>query len=397
MARLVERAVACAVAMIVLVAPCLFSVSDQGTLAPSSQQGYDFAAYYRAGHAVLVGSSPYVPETVAGPFSLTLRFGYFYPPPFAAGMIPLALFDPFVANALWIVLIAAGLVLAGATIAGAGDPRRAETPTAFVIALALGLSTPGFSGMAAGNVSPLLGVLSLAPLLATRQDALAGIAPAVGALTKIEPGLWGAYLLGAGRMRAVLAAAATGIGIIAATWLLPGVRAGWAEYPRVLANAAVSERAVEGYLGGNLSIAGLLGLSTEMAHVVEVALLGGAVVLMLLAGRYGKRFAPLAASVAMFSTPSMWLHSCLLAVPAALAVVALGPGARVGRLDLSGVRLAEALAVAFLVVSYLLLFVGVERLAAFILVIPLVLAAAVLGPRTQATDSGAASFSTSKV
>ena len=49
----------------------------------SSVQGYDFAAYYRAGRAILDGTSPYPPEMLQGPFLLNLQYGFFYPPPFA--------------------------------------------------------------------------------------------------------------------------------------------------------------------------------------------------------------------------------------------------------------------------------------------------------------------------
>jgi hypothetical protein len=257
------------------------------------------------------------------------------------------------------------------------------------------LSTPGFSGISAGNVSDLLGVLSLAPLLATRQDGLAGASTAVGTLSKIHTGLWGVYLIGAGRIRAALIAVGAGLTFLAVTYVMPGVRAGWADYPIVLANATASERVAEGYLGGNLSVAGVLGLSADTARVVEFVLLAVAVVLMLLAGRYGPRFAPFAAGVAMFSTVSMWLHSCMLVVPAALAVVAIGPGVHLGggMRHIPGPRLAELLAVAFLVTSYSLLILGVERTAAFALVVPLVLASALVGPDARAgrsTDGRAA-------
>jgi hypothetical protein len=395
-----EKALAYVAGLVLLVVPSLFTTWDRatGTLVASSSQGYDFAAYYRAGRAVLDGISPYPAEMLQGPFLLNLRYGFFYPPPFAAAVAPLALLSPFVANAVWIVILSAGILLCGATIAGAGQPRRAEPPMAIMIGLALGLSTPGFSGLVAGNVSPLLGLLALPPLLA-RRDGLAGPAMAVAALTKIAPAIWGAYLLGAGRIRALILAAVTVLGLAVVTYALPGVRAGWAEYPTVLANSAASERLVEGHLADNLSVAGVLGLPPGTDRLVEMGLFACSGLLMLVAGRYGVRWAPLAAAFGMFSTPSVWLHSCLLVAPVALIVVALGPGlsARGGRVALSGPRLAQVVAVAFLFGSYALLLLGVERLAAFVLVVPLVLAAAALGPGGQATDSGAASFSTSKV
>src|SRR5205085_7215369 len=114
---------------------------------------------------------------------------------------------------LWTLLLAVAILAMGATISGAGDVRRAHAPTAVVIALALGLSVPGVSGLGQGAISCALGALILCPLLAPGSR-VAGVATAVAAVAKIEPALWFGYLAGAGRFRTVLIAAGTGLGIV---------------------------------------------------------------------------------------------------------------------------------------------------------------------------------------
>jgi hypothetical protein len=366
-------------ALVLMVTPALLLAPDQGGLATWSHLGYDFAVYYHAGRAILAGMSPYPIEMVQGTFPL--NSGYFYPPPFAVAIVPLSLLPPLAANAVWIVLLAAGILLASAIIAGAGDLRRAETPRTIAIGLALAFSTPGLSSLSVGNVSTLLGVIALLPLLSRGRDGLTGVAMGVSAFTKIQPAIWIAYLAGKGRARPLLIAAGTGVGIVVVTYLLPGVRAGWVEYATVLANAAASERGFE----DNLSITGLLGLAPRVAGLVEFCLLATSTVLMALAGRYSMRLAPLAASVATLSSPTMWLSSCLLIIPTSLAVVALGPGLRShsGAVVMSGPRLAGLLALAFFGISYGLLFLDAKRIAALVLVVPIALAAVAAGPRGE--------------
>jgi hypothetical protein len=371
-------ALAYTIALVLLTGVPLSRAMDESGLPLTGLVGYDFGAYYHGARSILAGMSPYFPETVAGPFPLKVSW-YLYPPPFAALMTPFALLPAPVANVVWSLLLATAVLVTAAIVAGAGDPRRADPPIAIVIALSLGLSVPGMSGIGQGAVTVLLGLFSLAPLLA-RSDRLAGAATALAALAKIEPALWGAYLAGAWRVRALVVAAGTGLGIIILTYALPGVRAAWAEYPTVLANAAASERTV----GGNSGIGAMLGLSPGISHAAELGLLVLAAALMLLAGWYGVRFAPLASSVGLVATPSLWSHAAFLVVPGALALIAMGSGLVVrrgeGRVTLSGVRSAELFAVGFLLMSYLCFLIGLDRLMVYMIVLPPAAAAAWWGP-----------------
>jgi hypothetical protein len=367
------------IALVVLVVAPLVSAVWEGGLPITSVVGYDFGAYYHGAQSIRDGVSPFFRETVAGPFPLKVSW-YLYPPPFAVAIVPFSFLPAPAANLLWVALLAAGLLVTAAMIAGAGDLRRAEPPIAIVTALALGLSVPGVSGIGQGAVTSLLGLLGLAPLLLGATDRIAGLTTAAGALAKIQPGMWAAYLLGAGRMRAVLVAGGVTLAVLILTFALPGVRAGWAEYPTVLANAAASDRAIV----GNGGVGALLGLCPSSSHLVETAFLLLGAVLLFVAGRGGVRFAPLAMVVGLLSTPTLWSHATFLVLPGALLVVAMGPGVmfRLGGRErpISAPRLAELLAVGCFILSYCCFLSGLDRFMVYVLVLPTAAAAARWGP-----------------
>lgn len=149
--------------------------------APSSNAyGWDFRAFYAAGHAYLHLHSPYVSPTFA---NLTSQENFVYPPPVAALFAPLSLLPYPVAAAAFIatsgVLFALGLRLLGIR-----DWR------CYAAAL---LSLPVQSGLKVGALSPLLAFLLA--LVWRYRDRTAVAAPALALLVVSKLFLWPVALL----------------------------------------------------------------------------------------------------------------------------------------------------------------------------------------------------------
>ena len=116
------------------------------TLVGSRGFAFDFAAYHAAAARIASGASPYLPETVGGPFSPGPFGLYLYPPPFAVLLVPL-LALPFQTAA--VLFLAARVALLAAACAILPVPRVVRAATFAVAAV----SQPVLSDLNLGNVS----------------------------------------------------------------------------------------------------------------------------------------------------------------------------------------------------------------------------------------------------
>jgi hypothetical protein len=170
--------------------------------------GHDYLAYDAAARRLLAGRPLYDTSVeAAGGFGL-----YFYPPPFAVAVLPLAAtVSADLAVWLWTGALVAALV------AGIAFLPVGRTTRWLVLGLA-GISWPVVYSIKLGQVGPLLVLLFALGWRGLASDRVVGLVAALGGLVKIQPLLllgwailrrrWGAVGLGAAVL-GVLAAAAT--------------------------------------------------------------------------------------------------------------------------------------------------------------------------------------------
>jgi hypothetical protein len=211
-----------AIAAVVLVPGLIvLSALSAGTFA------FDFLAYHAAAQRVLAGERLYDPSVqVTGGFGL-----FYYPPPFVLFMLPFGLLPSGLASGIWLGLSLAMLVAAIAIL-----PVRAGVRWATL--LAAGLSWPVAYALKLGQVGPLLLLLFAIGWRWLDRPARFGVAGALGAIVKIQPGLVLAWALLTRRWMAV----AIGAGVLALTALAATVVAGgpsvWTDYVALLRNVS---------------------------------------------------------------------------------------------------------------------------------------------------------------
>ena len=293
---LVVRA-AYAVALVAAVAWAflLLSVSaSNGTL------GYDFKAYDLAVDNLLAGRSMYdQTATSMGAFGL-----FFYPPPFALLVLPVALIPADIGLWLW----TAGLV--AATLAAIAllpvSPR-----TRFVVLLLAAFSWPLIYAIKLGQVGSLLLLLFAIGWRWLDRPWALGLASGIGTVIKLQPALVIGWAAVTGRRRA----AAIGFGFFAVLGLVATVVAGpesWSDWLSVLGRVSRPVLAENDTGFGRLAFLGgaSIGLATAIHYlnVAAVIIVGTIAVL---------RASPVAAYLAVvvasqFVSPVLWDHYALI-------------------------------------------------------------------------------------
>lgn len=173
--------------------------------------GSDFDTYYLAGQAVRTGQAGTMYATLSAPGAdgrwsldrpdaawdaLYARYfggasgawAYLYPPPFAAGMVPLAATPPALAFRVWQVVNLAAYLASVLLLLWMF--RRALRPAAAWTLLLLALVSPlVYGALGHGQVSPLvlLCVVAMLAYYQARRPLGAGICLALGALVKVTP------------------------------------------------------------------------------------------------------------------------------------------------------------------------------------------------------------------
>jgi hypothetical protein len=271
------------------------------------QFGFDFyGGAWKAGHALLHGSSPYVQPDPRLLFSL--RNAFVTPPLLGILAIPFALLPFKVAAALWAVLCAVAFV-AALRLLGVRDTR--------LYALAI-CSFPFVDSVLMGQSDCLL--VLLAALAWRYRDSSRGGA-AAGALVAAKLFAWPLliWLLATRRFRAAGLALASGIGLTLASWAVIDFH-GMTAYPKLLAADA---RAFEGWAYSNSVVGGAMhfGASAPLASALAIAFaVAVAAVVVSLARGSDEGWFGAAIGLGLFASPVVWPHYLvLLFVPIAIS------------------------------------------------------------------------------
>jgi hypothetical protein len=224
-----------------------FRALQFASLTKQIQWGYDFSAYWIAGHLALRGISPFTPGQLAGPYSPQQQYLYLYPPPLAVLVSPLAGLNQVDYRPLAWAWFGIGLAILAISVLSIWRAERLGERFRLLAGLNRWLLVAGtlvfppvIGELVLGNVHLLLlGLLTLAWLGIRRGDArgewLAGIAVGVAAVTKVFPGLLLLWFLLRRQYKAaagvVVGAAAFAIVTMPVTGIEP-----WLQYPTVLAN-----------------------------------------------------------------------------------------------------------------------------------------------------------------
>ena len=266
----------------------------------------DFHIFWRAGHDVLHGLTPY-PHAAAR--ELRAQNQFVYPAPAAVAMAPFALL-PLPLSATLFLVLSIACVGASLWIAGVRDIR--------CFALAAG-SLPVIQGVVMGTVTPVL-MLLLAIAWRKRESTrwIAGTAAAAVAikLFVLPVGIW---LVATRRLRATAAAAAASAVLLAGGWLVVGLHTA-TSYPHLLSSLTTVEGGY-GYALYALALrAGASATLAKLASVTAVAALG---VLIFRAGRRHDRSGFALAIVACLAcSPIVWNHYFALLI---VAIAVLRP------------------------------------------------------------------------
>jgi hypothetical protein len=326
-ARLAGRArlLARSSAILPVVAVVAAIVIPAATLAVAgSTLGYDFRAYYAAAARVLAGAPAYDPSIAyAGPYGLFL-----YPPTFLPLIAPFALLEVTTATWLWTALLVAATALAIARM-----PVSARTR--WWVLLLAAQSWPTVYALKLGQVGPLLVLLFVEGWRAVERSARSpigagahrdgmttgaaalGVAGALGAAIKLQPGLVLAWALATRRLGAVAAGVATlAVLGLAATWLAgPGV---WPDFITVITRVTDAVGTPHNFTPGAVALG--LGASRDAAGLIQT---GSMAVVIGIAGWSAWRLPAVASYLVVLVatqllSPVLWDHyAIVLLVPVA--------------------------------------------------------------------------------
>ena len=320
--------------VVLRVAALAVSVTFVGAVlaAAGTTLGYDFLAYYGAARRVLDGQAVYdLGYQRAGGFGLFL-----YPPTFLPVILPFGLLGQAVATWAWTAAMAAALV--------AGIRLLPVTPAIrWVTLLLAGLSWPVAYTLKLGQVTPLLFLLAVLGWRAVegglrdtrpspesnrgdgvgrdwrgpRTAVVLGVSAALGAAIKIQPGLLLAWALLGGRWRAVAAGVVTLV-VVAAIATIPVGIGAWFDYATLIRQVTDPVGTEHNITPG--FVARGMGLSTDAAGLVQLAVMGAALLAMVVSVR---RTVPVASylvalTASQLISPVLWDHyAVLLLLPVA--------------------------------------------------------------------------------
>jgi len=295
-----------------IVAVLSFAGGVAATLAVAGDTlGHDFLAYHRAIERVTNGAPLYdMSFTVAGGFGL-----FFYPPPFAVMVLPLALLSPLSATWVWIALSLAAFLVGVAILP---VPRSVR----WWIVLLAGLSFPFVHAVKLGQVGPILFLAFAIGWRGLDDPVRLGGSAAVGAAIKLQPGMVLVWALLTRRLRAVAVGIVVLVLLAAAATILAGPSA-WFDFVTLL--RAVSDPiATENNVTPG-AIAYQLGASTTVAAGVQLLSMVGVVAAFLAAIRWATDEASYLVAViaSQLVSPILWDHyAMLLLLPVAYAASA---------------------------------------------------------------------------
>jgi hypothetical protein len=262
--------------------------------------GYDFRAYRDAAVRLLAGGPLYdTTIVVAGPFGQFL-----YPPPAVLVGVPFTLVDQATAIVAWTVLLIAA---AAAAIAILPVSARAR----WTVLLLAGLSWPFLYSVKLGQVGPVLLLLFAIGWRWMDRPWVTGTAIALGAALKVQPVILLGWAVLARRWR-IAAAAVVALAVLAIAGVLVGGTGAWPEFVGLLGRISDPVATPHNMTAG--AVAYQLGVSREAATLLQWAVMGGVVLLVVLAAlRWSAVPSYLVAVVASQAlSPVLWDHYAMI-------------------------------------------------------------------------------------
>ena len=272
--------------------------------------GYDYTCYEAAARHLVDGKPIY-----DNAFSIsvgTCPGTYTYPPAFAAALVPWLLFGGAAAG-LWCVAMAACFVAGAALLPVRRDVR-------WLVIVVAALDWPLLYAVKLGQVEPLLFLGFAAAWRWMDRPEVVGVATALGALVKVQPGLLGVWALATRRYRAVGVAVVVGVAAAAAATLITGPAA-WATYVDLLRGLGGTLTVAHNFAPG--AVAHLAGASDGVATAVQLGSMAVAAAAALAAWRWASPVASLQVTIVvsqLLSAPLRDHYAVLLLLPVAWLV-----------------------------------------------------------------------------
>lgn len=272
-----------------------------------STLGYDYTCYGGAARHLLDGKSIY-----DNAFSIsvgTCPGTYTYPPAFAVALVPWLVFGGAAAG-LWCVAMAACFVAGVALLPVRRDVR-------WIVVVVAALDWPLLYAVKLGQVEPLLFLALAAAWRWMDRPGVVGVATALGALVKVQPGLLGVWALATRRYRAVAVAVAVAVAAAGAATLFTGLMA-WATYADLIRGLSGSLTGGHNFAPG--AVAHLAGASDSVATAVQWASVVVAAAALLAAFRWASPAASLQVTIVvsqLLSSPLRDHYAVLLLLPVA--------------------------------------------------------------------------------
>jgi alpha-1,2-mannosyltransferase len=262
--------------------------------------GYDYRAYDLAVDRLLAGHSMYDADAqMAGGFGL-----FFYPPPFALLVLPLALLPT--ALGVWVFTA----LLVAATVA-AIRLMPVSARVRWLVLLLAALSWPLIFAIKLGQVGPVLLLLFAIGWRWMDRPRVLGASVGIGTLIKLQPALLIGWALLAGRRQAaVVAIAIVAVAALVATIVI-GPQA-WLEQASLLSRVSRPVETPHGFGLGRLAFeSGTPADIATIIHWTNVGLVLGLVAIVTLLGSATASY--LAVVIAtQFVSPVLWDHYALV-------------------------------------------------------------------------------------
>ena len=272
-----------------------------------STLGYDYTCYAGAARHLLDGQPIY-----DNAFSInvgTCPATYTYPPPFAVALVPWLVFGGAAAG-LWCVAMAACFVAGVALLPVRRDVR-------WIVVIVAALDWPLLYSVKLGQVEPLLFLGFAAAWRWMDRPPVVGVATALGALVKIQPGLLGLWALATRRYRAAAVAVGVTVAVAAAATLFTGLGA-WATYVDLVRGLSGTFSSGHNFAPG--AVAHMAGASDQVATAIQLLSAAAAAAALLAAFRWASPAASLQVTIVvsqLLSAPLRDHYAVLLLLPVA--------------------------------------------------------------------------------
>ena len=284
-----------------IVAVLSIAVGVGATLAVAGKTlGFDFLAYHQAAERLLGGRPLYdMSYRETGGFGL-----FYYPPTFAPFLIPFGVLDANTATWAWI-----GISIAAFVIGALAMPVSMTVRWATI--LLAGWSFPFVYAVKLGQVGPILFFLFALGWRWLDRPVALGIAGALGAAIKLQPGLILVWALLTSRLRAVAAGAIVLAALAVVTTVVAGPGA-WTDFVTLIRTVSDPIRTEHNFTPGAIAFAS--GSSVEVAGLIQLLSTAAAAILVVASTRWATDEASymIAVIASQLVSPILWDHYALL-------------------------------------------------------------------------------------